>query len=109
MHARYTRDPSIGILCVIITSSIKDIFIRENDTFREDIEDNIKKKLGREPVMLIDPFRGFCLSHEKCFLPLPDVRKSFGFIHIPKEILNKYSGRHIKVISSGRKGYAIIL
>lgn len=58
-------------------------------------------------VLLIDPFRGFCLSHENWFLPLPTLRASFGLIHIPKEVLANHAGRRVKIISSGRRGYII--
>ena len=85
------------------------IFIRK-DRLREELEEEVKTSLNQgRATLLIDPFRGFRLSHEKWFLPPPHLRARFGFIYIPKEVIRKYSGKTVKILASGGKGYLIVL
>lgn len=83
------------------------IFIRKSLSI-EALEAVVLKRLSAGKfTLLLDPFNGFCLSHEKWFLPPPHMRKLFGFIHIRQDIIDSLSGRMVRILSSGRRGHLI--
>ncbi len=84
-----------------------EIFIRRG--LPEELESSIVERisLGKQ-ILLVDTNRGFVLSHEKYFLPQSNLRKFFGFIYIPEEVLAKYNGCMVKIISSEGKGYIVL-
>ena len=87
--------------------NLKGVFVRKSPLIeRIEIEVIDKLSVGNS-VLLIDPFRGFCLSHEKWFLPPIGLRKTFSFIHIPKKVISDNLGRMVKIVSSGRRGYIV--
>jgi hypothetical protein len=83
------------------------IYMRKSSS-NEQIETRVLDQLTNgNSLLLIDPFRGFCLSHEKWFLPIPVLRKKFSFIHIPKNVISSNRGRFVRILSSGRRGYIV--
>jgi ribosomal protein S18 acetylase RimI-like enzyme len=86
----------------------KNIYLRKSLS-TEELEKDVKDRLyAGQLTLLIDPFRGFALSHEKWFLPPLNLRGTYSFIYIPNEVIKKYSGCMVKILKSGRRGYLIV-
>jgi hypothetical protein len=87
------------------------VFLRKSEasSLSELMEKRVLDELiNGNSLLLVDCFRGFCLSHERWFLPTPpSLRKKFSFIHIPRRIFMAHKGRHVRIVSSGRRGYIL--
>ena len=92
----------------LLNGEYENIIILEEGA-SETINPNVLTKLNSgKQVLVVDLCRGFCLSHEKWFLPPPQLRKHFSFIHIPRKVL--LSLKHtFKILSSGNKGYVTLV
>jgi N-acetylglutamate synthase-like GNAT family acetyltransferase len=76
-----------------------------NEKMEQAIIDHLAKNIN---CLLIDPFRGFALSHEKWFLAPCQLRKNFAYIHIPKHIIEAYKDKPTYIFSIGNKGYCAL-
>lgn len=87
----------------------KNIFLQSSPSY-VDIHPNIKESIvSKNSVLVIDPYRGFVLSHEKWFLPQYNKdRDYYSFIYIPTETLLKYADKNVRVYSSENKGFVSI-
>lgn len=91
----------------LLNGEYENIIIRK-ESESEIINPNILTKLASgKTVLLIDICRGFNLSHEKWFLPPPNLRKNFSFIHVPYKTLLALKSQ-FKIVSSGNKGYIVL-
>jgi hypothetical protein len=62
----------------VLDKKYQGVFL-QNDARSEIIDPSVVYRLTfGERLLLIDPFRGFHLSHEKWFLPPPHLRKNFS-------------------------------
>jgi len=97
------KDANDGLLC-----GDTFVYIRKGKNI-DKLEEVILNKLKTgKKVLLIDPFRGFVLSHEKWFLPPPELRHNFSFIHINRNTIDKFWGAQIRVFSSGNTGCFVV-
>ncbi len=88
--------------------SAQGVYIRSDAAIKESMEVELKDALlTGQFVLLVDPFKGFCLSHEKMFLPPPYLRKSYGFMYVPQEVIARVRGRKVILLSSGGRGYIV--
>lgn len=70
-----------------------------------ELDINVQKRIeNKKHILVIDPYRGFALSHEKWFLPVQN-RDYYSFIYIPPQILMIYSDHHVRIFSSNGKGF----
>ena len=84
------------------------VWIRST-SLNENMEEKIIKYLGKNiKCILIDPFRGFSLSHEKWFLPPFHLRHNFYYMYIPNHILEAHKHQYVYMYSSDNKGYLFV-
>jgi len=91
-----------------LKSGLQDsVFVLIRSTsLNEEMEKTIIDHLGKNiSCLVIDPFRGFVLSHEKWFLAPCDLRQNFAYIHIPMHVIETYKDNTVYISAIGNKGY----
>lgn len=81
------------------------IFVRKTPDIYEFENPLIERLSQGKKTLLIDPYKGFCLSHERWFLPEPSLRQHFGFIHIPEKMLQKSTETKLNIYSSANTAH----
>ncbi|WP_375331727.1 hypothetical protein [Candidatus Tisiphia endosymbiont of Temnostethus pusillus] len=95
---------NIGPLKLKDIDQHQDIILQTSPCSTE-LDTNIKRRIeNKKHTLIIDPYRGFALSHEKWFLPIQN-KDYYSFIYIPPKILMIYANHQVRIFSSNGKGF----